>query len=111
MDHQAEVQTKGAFIVNGNDVLGAADAGVVAAPVLDAHAEVLGEIFRQSKKFLGRSASFAELILPPSFFEAAPVQKLRRPIPIVVGNYLFPRSTKIFSRGWWRKTICWGLIE
>jgi hypothetical protein len=56
MDHQTEVRTKGAFIVRGNDVLGAADARVVAAPVLDAHAEVLWEIFRQRKKFLGHSA-------------------------------------------------------
>ncbi len=78
MDHQAEVGTKGAFIVRRNDVLGAADARVVAAPVLDAHAKVFGEISRQRKKFLGRSARLAELILPPSFFEAAPVKKLSR---------------------------------
>jgi hypothetical protein len=65
MDHQAEVQTKGAFIVCGNDVLGAADARVVAAPVLNAHKEVLGEISPQRQKFLGRSARVAEI-----FFDA-----------------------------------------
>jgi hypothetical protein len=41
MDHQAEVRTKGAFIVRGKDMLGAANARVVAASVLDDHAQMI----------------------------------------------------------------------